>query len=155
MTLPTGTITMAQVAAELGRPLAGVNLNDGLVRLLAGRPSGAISMSDLQGKSGGVNGSFAVFNGGSIAGININQPYWGVTMNGANQYGAGANINIGFSAVPGYTGNIRITNNTTGASAILSQLPAPNDKIWSVGAADSNILWNRQGATDSFSIVPA
>lgn len=52
MALPTGTISMSDVNAELKRPATQtISLNDGQVRQLAGRPSGAISMSDLRGKS--------------------------------------------------------------------------------------------------------
>jgi hypothetical protein len=51
MTLPTGTITMGQVAAELGLPAAGINLGLTSVRNLAGVPSGPISLNNLRGKS--------------------------------------------------------------------------------------------------------
>ena len=52
MTLPaSGPITMQMVATELGIGATGLNLNDSRVRALAGRPSGAISMADLRGKS--------------------------------------------------------------------------------------------------------
>ncbi|MGL5962728.1 MAG: hypothetical protein ACRCZ0_12370 [Cetobacterium sp.] len=48
--LPTGTISMSDVNAELKRS-GTISLNDGDVRKLAGKPSGIISMSDLRGKS--------------------------------------------------------------------------------------------------------
>lgn len=52
MALPTGTISMSDVNAELKRPATQtISLNDGQVRQLAGRPNGTISMSDLRGKS--------------------------------------------------------------------------------------------------------
>lgn len=52
MALPTGTISMSDVNVELGRPWnATISLGDAEVRSLAGRPSGAISMADLRGKS--------------------------------------------------------------------------------------------------------
>ena len=53
MALPTtGTITLAQVNAELGNSsTAAISLNDAAVRALAGVASGAISMSDFYGKS--------------------------------------------------------------------------------------------------------
>lgn len=51
MALPTGTISMSQVNTELRRPATQtISLNEAPVRQLAGRPSGTISMSDLQGK---------------------------------------------------------------------------------------------------------
>jgi len=52
MTLPTGTITMAQVNTELGyASSAYITLNDSAVRALAGKASGIISLNDLRGKS--------------------------------------------------------------------------------------------------------
>ncbi|WP_188013153.1 hypothetical protein [Photobacterium damselae] len=52
MALPSsGSISMSQVAAELGIPATGLSLNDQRVRVLAGRLSGTISFSDLRGKS--------------------------------------------------------------------------------------------------------
>ena len=46
MTLPSsGTITMAMIATELGISPTGLSLNDSRVRILAGVPSGAISMA--------------------------------------------------------------------------------------------------------------
>ncbi len=53
MTLPaSGAIAMSQVNTELGRgATTGISLGEAAVRNLAGRPSGAISMNDLHGKS--------------------------------------------------------------------------------------------------------
>ena len=51
MALPsTGSISMSQVRTELGLSGA-ISLNLAAVRTLAGKASGAISMSDLRGKS--------------------------------------------------------------------------------------------------------
>lgn len=52
MTLPTGQISMSQVNVELGlSATAQISLNQANVRTLAGVPSGAISMQNLQGKT--------------------------------------------------------------------------------------------------------
>jgi hypothetical protein len=53
MTLPsTGAISLSDVNAELCRsPTAPISLNDSEVRALAGKPTGAISMQDLRGKT--------------------------------------------------------------------------------------------------------
>ncbi len=55
MTLPSsGPISFSQINTELGKASnATISLNDGDVRNLAGKASGAISMSDLLGKSSG------------------------------------------------------------------------------------------------------
>lgn len=52
MTLSTGTISIYDVAVELGISASGLNLNDSRVRTLAGLPSGTISFANLQGKTG-------------------------------------------------------------------------------------------------------
>lgn len=55
MTTPTGTITLADVATELGVSSSGINLNQTNVRKLAEKPSGIISLNDLRGKSWNLN----------------------------------------------------------------------------------------------------
>lgn len=51
-TLPSGTISMADLNNELQRPThQGISLNDSEVRTLAVKPSGTISLADLRGKS--------------------------------------------------------------------------------------------------------
>lgn len=47
----TGTISLDDVAAELGVESRGINLNDSRVRTLANKSVGAISLDDLHGKS--------------------------------------------------------------------------------------------------------
>lgn len=54
MTLPTtGSISLGQVITELSIPIDQISLNQTNVRILAGKSSGQISMSDLRGKSNG------------------------------------------------------------------------------------------------------
>lgn len=55
MTTPSGTITMANVATELGASQTGINLNQTTVRRLAQVTSGAIGMNNLQNKTWVVN----------------------------------------------------------------------------------------------------
>ena len=51
MTTPSGTISMANVATELGVSQTGINLNQQNVRRLAGQFSGTITMQNLQNKT--------------------------------------------------------------------------------------------------------
>jgi hypothetical protein len=62
MALPSsGPLSLSQVNVELGKSsTAQISLNDADVRALAQKPSGAISMSDLYGKS-----RFVIASGGS------------------------------------------------------------------------------------------
>ena len=66
MTTPTGQISLSQVNDELDVSPTSTQINMGSapVRGLAEVPTGAISMSDLQGKS---NAQFVVASGGSTA----------------------------------------------------------------------------------------
>lgn len=50
MPTPSGTISLSDVATELGVSTSGLSLNDTNVRRLAERTSGAISLNDLRGK---------------------------------------------------------------------------------------------------------
>ena len=66
MTLPTGTISLSQVNTELDISPSSTTINMGSapVRGLAEVPSGAIAMSDLQGKS---NAQYIQATGGTIS----------------------------------------------------------------------------------------
>lgn len=69
MTLPVGTISLSDVNTELGySSTALVSLNDSAVRSLANVPSGAISMSDLQGKSANFG---ATYSSNTTSGLNL------------------------------------------------------------------------------------
>lgn len=51
MTTPTGTISLWDVALELGVTSVGINMNQADVRALAGVPTGALGMWHLRNKT--------------------------------------------------------------------------------------------------------
>jgi len=73
MTLPvSGAISMSQVDTELGRASnATVSLGETAVRTLAGVPSGAISMSNLYGKSSRATASYTYSSHTANASLNV------------------------------------------------------------------------------------
>ena len=83
MALPaSGSIQMAQVAAELGISPTGLSFNDSRVRALAGVPSGAISMAILYGKQNGptyqtIEITTGIDNGNNVGINTVATPYSG------------------------------------------------------------------------------
>ncbi|MFM0263335.1 hypothetical protein [Paraburkholderia sediminicola] len=151
MTLPaSGAISMSQINVELTRaPNAPLTLNDPMVRLLAGVSSGAISLSNLYGKNG------QAFNGNlHITGNATNDPntVWMGGIFGTLIQAANGDLSVGFDSAPNWGGNVTVTNNTTGASAVCSK---SNATLWTVSGANKNIVLNRISQTDSFSVVPS
>lgn len=103
---------MAQVAAELGIPTSGINLNQANVRSLAGKASGQISMSDLWGKSSVVKDSITI--GQAYAWANsYPHPHVSGTV-----YGFATNTSARFSAMSW----LAITNQTFGSASGTSAL---------------------------------
>lgn len=123
MTLPSGQISFSQVNTEILRSsTAALSLNDSTVRSLAGRPSGAIGMNNLQGKTyvryGTPSGSFAV----------INSTTWNVYLaisNGMPNASFYIELTYTTSGLP-YPGYIAVVGDTT-----------------TVGALDSSGNWSR------------
>jgi hypothetical protein len=132
MPLPTGSISLSQVNTELGlSSTTQISLNQANVRTLAGKASGAISMSDLWGKSayagptsveylvvaGGGDGGYSSYYGdaywGGGAGAGGFRPATGLSITAGTTYTVtvgGANSNSVFS-------NITSTGGGYGASA--------------------------------------
>jgi hypothetical protein len=154
MTLPaSGAISMSQVNAELARASnASTNLNETIVRKLAGKPSGAISMNDLHGKNGlRFDGNLTVLPNAT------NDPataWYGGIFGGLQQLSGAQNflLIVVFDAAPNWSGNITVTNNTTGASAVCTKT---SSTTWALSNANPNIVVNRGGNTDNFSVVPS
>lgn len=153
MTLPvSGAISMSQVANELNLSSTDINLNHAWVRALAQVASGAISMSNLQGKTGRFDGNVNVTApGGFYIGSFSNAPFFGSTLlNMQGGYGAGGSINLYFNSAPNWTGNIKVTNNTTGVSVIL---PYQFGSQWGYASAPPANFF--RVANDNFTITPS
>ncbi|MCL4651641.1 hypothetical protein [Burkholderia multivorans] len=151
MTLPTGQISMSQIAAELGINATGLNLNHGWVRALAGRPSGTISFSDLRGQSGRIDGSYPTQVAGGGKYIALNAPFFGATVSRLSFSGAAGQTSYTLEVSAGcrWNGNVSVRNNTTGGVIVLPW----NGSLWSVASGDGSLI--RTSTTDNFSIVPA
>lgn len=112
MALPTsGAISLSQVNTELGKAAtAAISLNDANVRSLAGVASGAIAMSNLQGKSASSPPTLSLAVTGN-----------GQTTNSYTVVYAYINCTLGGSPTPTTSGS-RITNNVTGSYPSITKI---------------------------------
>lgn len=153
MTLPaSGTISMSQVASELGLANAGINLNHVWVRALAQKASGAISLGDLHGKTGRFDGNLAGIGGGGspqIVNFSGGTKIFGMGLVSALVDSSG-NFNLNTDGAGNWTGNLKFVNNTTGFSIVSSRFNVTN---WTAAGASQSLI--RTGFTDSFTILPS
>ncbi|MBU9405956.1 hypothetical protein KTE46_09765 [Burkholderia multivorans] len=151
MTLPTGQISMSQIAAELGISATGLNLNHGWVRALAGKPSGTIGFSDLRGQSGRIDGSYPTQVAGGGKYIALNAPFFGATVSRLSFAGPAGQTSYTLEVSAGcrWNGNVSVRNNTTGGVIVLPW----NGSLWSVASGDGSLI--RTSTTDSFTFLPS
>lgn len=115
MTLPAAfPLSMSQVATELGLPLP-LSMNHAWILALADKTALPLSLSDLLGKSGRVDGAFNVNSNGS-GGPETPFTFFGGQIWQIGNFGDFfVNVNNGIS-LPSYLGPIQVINHTTGVT---------------------------------------
>lgn len=114
MALPTGTLSLSQVNTELSQTSTQIiSLNDTNVRTLAGKASGVISMSDLQGKSSTF--AFSPTLASSVNNYNLNSALTAAGWNGVKPVVANVTINSGVEVG---------STSATVAAFLINSLPA-------------------------------
>jgi hypothetical protein len=148
---------MSQIATELGLSLP-LNLQHAWVRALAQVGGAACDFNSLRGKTGRFDGSGLASSTGGGVFVNLGfAPWFGgqlVTLGGTFGGPFGTHTSLTFQGggppAPNWTGNIKVTNNTTSTSVIL---PKQDAFTWGNNLAPSNLV--RSGFTDSFTIIPS
>ena len=147
MTTPSGTITMADVNAELGRSsTASVNMNETAVRALARKTSGTISMNDLRSKK------FIDFPGFSVAAFGF--PSLGEyaqaafevnsdgSVQGVDQSGFGYSVVYSSTWIPTTDAGIiddyeirvqQVSGSTIGGDSLNTWLNLSTNRSWAIG----------------------
>jgi len=148
MTLPaSGTISLTSIGTEIGQTIT--NMNDDHIRQLTQTSTNTtIAMSALYSKTGSFTGNIQLSGTTSSIGLS-NTPFYNGTMDSMLRNAANGNCELDFGNAPTWTGNIVITNNTTGIS---STLVKQNSFSWQ-GSNPANLL--RASTTDNFTIRPA
>ena len=151
MTLPaSGAISMQALNTEVGSNQN--NFNSTILRALAGKPTpnSAISFSDFYSKSGKFSGNVTTNSSGNSSGGISFQPFMNGSLSEIIKNVSTGNCELHMQASPPiWTGNITVTNNTTGVSTVLSY---SNSISW-IGPCPANLL--RPSANDLFTIIPS
>lgn len=149
MTLPASLpLSMSQIATELGLALP-LSLNHAWVLALAQKTALPVSFSDLLGKTGRFDGNVNIT--GTGIGALSNAPFFGGTLNSIENQGGQLSINC-VNAPVDYTGSIKLTNHTTGISAVLPYYGG-SPVSWVLNSPPANIT--PFNATSSYSITPS
>lgn len=156
MTLPSGAITMSQVAAELNLSATGLSLNHSWVRLLANEQSGAVDMGSLRGKTGRFDGPLAT--DPTFLSVNFNNaPFFNNQLNSLQMTFANnpsPRVDLFINTPISWQGPILAINNSTGVQARLTLSSiSPAYTVFTNLAYFANLI--RAGATaDSFTVLP-
>lgn len=151
MTLPAGTISMSQVAAELGISQTGLSLDHSWIRQLAGAGASpaTVSMSALQGQTARPTWS-ANPGAGPVYAFNFSVPFFRGTTSVVGTTGVNPQpVTLTFSAAPNWSGNILFTNTSTGVSQLLSK---QNATTWGSASSQINLFRN---STDNYALAPS
>lgn len=146
MTLPTGALSMQQIATELGLSLP-LSLQHSWVRALAQVSGASCDFNSLRGKSGRFDGALA--GSGNAVQLN-NYTIFSGAMN--DIFSQSGQTTLVFNTIPTWTGNFRIRNNSTGQAVVVTPtVGQPNQ--WAFNDGVTSIV--RNGVSDSFTITVA
>lgn len=149
MTLPAAfPLSLQQVANELGLSLP-LSLNHSSVLALAQKSALPVSFNDLLGKTGRFDGN--VFFQPTGFGALSNAPFFGGTLNSIANQGGQLTVNC-VNAPVTFAGSIKLTNNTTGVSAVLPY-GGGSPVFWLLNSPPANIT--PANTTSSYSITPS
>lgn len=167
MTLPASLpLSMSQIAAEISKTLP-LSLLDPWVIALTGKSGAPVSFSDLLGKTGSFNGSVTFTMGSGVRfGTVQSSPspltaFFGGTISiitTGTGNGSSGSINFDTSQpAPNWSGNIKITNQTAGASGVMTKQSA---YVWSgsgmqAGTIPGGGLSGGQSTTATMLIQPS
>lgn len=146
MTLPASfPMSMAQIATELGLSLP-LSISHAWVIALAGKSALPVSFSDLLGQTAQPTWSGTPSSDGTF-----------MSMSAAFFHGTAASVSapinvlnpitLSFSVAPNWSGNIRLTNSSTGANVLLTK---SNSTTWT-----GNGVVMRGGVTDNYKLSPS
>jgi hypothetical protein len=142
---------MSQVATELGLSLP-LSISHAWVIALAGKSALPVSFSDLLGKTAQYNGNPLASSGGGGITANLGGASWfGGQLNYlTTSQGPPSGTTLAFNVAPNWSGNIKVTNVTTGVSLVI---PKATSTTWSTTSAPGNLL--RGGFSDNITIQPS
>ncbi|WP_147432263.1 hypothetical protein [Pararobbsia silviterrae] len=152
MTLPAALpIAMSEIATEIGTSLQ-LHLGDSRVIALAGQSALPVSYSELVGKTGSITGNLGVAGEQMPSGVsfvNFSLPFVSGQTSGITSKPSINSYTLIFTTAPNWSGQIKITNNTSGSYVILTQ-ESPTE--WLGVSQTGSGAWITPGNNDNFTI---